>query len=497
METPGVKESILLKGEDWKKVRSEVLPQLAATLEAHFPRTWIKVGTLFNEETLPEGTSKKSFSAAFWKDEDQQIQGTFVYKGNNVHGWSVLLRHPFGNSFCLQARSGTEREAVEYSDLVNEAVRSPPSSQKPLQAQSLEITKNELKRLLSADTVAIPSPQKKPPAVTPATSVRKLRSDTIIDMLDSSQHSYRAFKQLSASDQVMAFNRLMSNSRAAANASSARIDDENDNKDNEDSNKKVDALSLISLFDMDSFSRRSFIARISQSADVRQSGHLFPRVSGGFGDLSDADKGNITSTMIDVAKMAAEALMSVHDAPLLLNSMIQKRSFTRYVMPTAVYNPEGYDEFTRNPVVKMIKAAIEKLGKSNYNRRIELMSLLEHYPDAWQQKFLGVGRMTTTDARDHASAFAAGLEAPKAARKSFTRNRRVGAIEDFFMEWIHAKENTESSPEVKRNTDGVLVNQRTNYRILNRNRGYAKYKRDAEEENQPYYSKASGTFATW
>jgi hypothetical protein len=51
------------------------------------------------------------------------------------------------------------------------------------------------------------------------------------------------------------------------------------------------------------------------------------------------------------------------------------------------------------------------------------------------------------------------------------------------------KDNSESSPEIRRNRAGVLMQQATTYRVLDRNSGYERYKADAEAEGYVSYSK--------
>jgi hypothetical protein len=48
--------------------------------------------------------------------------------------------------------------------------------------------------------------------------------------------------------------------------------------------------------------------------------------------------------------------------------------------------------------------------------------------------------------------------------------------------WMKRKNNCESSPEIRRNRAGVLMQQAITHRVLNRNSGYERYKDDAEAE---------------
>ncbi len=61
-------------------------------------------------------------------------------------------------------------------------------------------------------------------------------------------------------------------------------------------------------------------------------------------------------------------------------------------------------KWTNNPVVNLIKAALEKLGMKDQKLREQLLSLLSGYPNSWLRNHLGVGRVSITNAQDHASA---------------------------------------------------------------------------------------------
>jgi hypothetical protein len=58
------------------------------------------------------------------------------------------------------------------------------------------------------------------------------------------------------------------------------------------------------------------------------------------------------------------------------------------------------------------------------------------------------------------------------------------------MMWMKRKDNCESSPEIRRNRTGVLMQQIPTYRVLNCNSGYERFKSDAEAEGYLSYSKA-------
>ena len=259
--------SMLRKGTEWDEVRSDILPALIGILSTRFHEHSVEVGSLF-KDALPDGTTPKSFSVGFWKKEDQQIQGTFLHEDKReARGWSVLLRHKFGCKWYLQARLGTARKAVDCSSLVNKAVCFPPSKQKPTDGKRLMEAQKKIRELLAANSTTIPSPQRN--TVTPASSERMTRSESIVSDLSNSKNSYREFSKMSPTGQEMVFKRLMT--RRAV-----ECDDEDDNA------TKDDALSLLTFFDADTFSQQAFINRVLKSPAVQSSGSLFPRNKGGF-----------------------------------------------------------------------------------------------------------------------------------------------------------------------------------------------------------------------
>ena len=55
---------------------------------------------------------------------------------------------------------------------------------------------------------------------------------------------------------------------------------------------------------------------------------------------------------------------------------------------------------------------------------------------------------------------------------------------------MYCKENTKRSPCTKHNSQGELVENCINYRVLNRSSGYYKYVKDSESEGHPFYSRS-------
>jgi hypothetical protein len=142
--------------------------------------------------------------------------------------------------------------------------------------------------------------------------------------------------------------------------------------------------------------------------------------------------------------------------------------------------PNSYDEWAANPMVAAIRSALTKLGVCHQQLREQLLSLLGDYPKSWLQRHFGVGRLVVNKAIDHVNAYCPGLR-PAVATK-LSRDRRTGRKEKFLLTWMERKENSESSPEIRRDHSSRLVQQATTYRVNNRYQGYSKYCSDASAE---------------
>jgi hypothetical protein len=126
----------------------------------------------------------------------------------------------------------------------------------------------------------------------------------------------------------------------------------------------------------------------------------------------------------------------------------------------------SYDEWAANPMVAAIKSALTKLGVCHQQLREQLLSLLSDNPKSWLKKHFGVGRVVVNKAIDHATAYGPGLR-PTVATK-LSRDRRKCRKVEFLLAWTRRNENSESSPEIRRDHSGRLVQQATTYRVNNR-----------------------------
>jgi hypothetical protein len=452
-------------GIEWKRVRLELLPELTECLTSHMQSLWVPTKVLFNDRTLPLGTKERSFSGAVWTAPHQEISGTHVYVHND--GRHVLLRHRFaskwfllGKQFPAAAEDLVFRES--FKQYLNEIVRVGPSRQAEPPTGAVDIARRQLTEFMK--DLCIPEPQK-PPVVTPGSATARL-----VRQLGDQPNPLQAFLSLDQSEQQLAFKSLMARSNAPSGSSNERT---------------KNAQTLLEMFRND-FQRQKFVENMLNSEEARTKGNLLLRAKS-LESLSKNAQANVTSVMADLAINIAKILLPANDAPALLNLMTNNKRFRNFAMPDCKTTEQGFEEFKRNPVVLQIKSAIKTLGLKNQQLREQLVSLLNDYPKLWIESYLDVGRKTITSANDHAAAFGAGLTAPAGACKVIKRNCRGGPKEFYLQDWMKKKENTESSPEIKRNKNGQLLKQNISYRILNRAKGYEKYKRDADAEGFPAY----------
>jgi hypothetical protein len=241
----------------------------------------------------------------------------------------------------------------------------------------------------------------------------------------------------------------------------------------------------------DDLTRTSFVDRLLKSDEVKNTLEIFPRKAV-FGQLSSSNQDNAVTLISEIAIKIAKLLLpkdAEEGASALLRRMTENPKFRCFALPDFdETKPNSYDEWTKNPVVAAIKSALTKLGFCDQQLREQLLSLLIDYPKDWLKRQLGVGRVVLNKAIDHATAFGPGMRPTFATKLS--RDRRTGRKEEVLLTWMERKENSESSPEIRRDHSGRLVQQATTYRVNNRYQGYSKYCNDASVEDYPAYSRA-------
>jgi hypothetical protein len=168
--------------------------------------------------------------------------------------------------------------------------------------------------------------------------------------------------------------------------------------------------------------------------------------------------------------------------------MTENPRFRKFALPDLDDSQESYAKWTANPVVSAIKSALTTLGRRDQGLREQLLSLVSGYPKSWLQNHLGVGRVLVNNAIDLASSVGPGMH--PAVVKKLERDRRTRKKEEFLLKWMERKENSESSPEIRRDHSGQLMQQTTTYRVINQYNGYKKYCSDSTKDGFPHYSRA-------
>jgi len=402
----------------------------------------------------------------------------------------ILLRHRFRNTWFLQVRvvaPPLEREPSGWLLIANSAAAIQPSSQKPINQTDLGYARANLKALFvdgddDGDRMNVPSPQRSlvNPPFRPAYG--QSRSASLLSSLHQTKFSFRGFETMHRLQQMSVFDKLL---KYHCDTSQTKYDDASRGKT---------ALDMLSFFQSDiqnPFDCQATVDKIMSKEKRVKDGTLFA-ASRSIDDMGKSNMALVTSLMRDLCYRVAESLLShKSDAPKLVQAMVNNPKFIRRTMPDVAPACNGYDEFITNDIVLKIKQAVSTLGSrghQDYKERL-ISILVETYPREWIQKFIGVGRTTTLRAKKRVLEYGPGAPTPQVA---ITRpGRRVGSTEDFFMDWIRRKENTESSPCISRDSaSGKLVKMSKNYRIRNRSFGYKKYEHDAEEEGAKAYSRS-------
>lgn len=97
---------------------------------------------------------------------------------------------------------------------------------------------------------------------------------------------------------------------------------------------------------------------------------------------------------------------------------------------------------------------VESLGKMNYDKKVQLLSLLVRDPKQWVMKLIDgvVGSASLQDAKLAAKLVDAGVKF--VVCDDTHCNHHFGPKEDFLIDWFKHKDNTFHSPEVNKTKAG-------------------------------------------
>jgi hypothetical protein len=196
---------------------------------------------------------------------------------------------------------------------------------------------------------------------------------------------------------------------------------------------------LLEMF-KDDILRQALVERLLNSAEVQDSGQLYPRAFQ-FNLLSEFSQSNMVHVMPAIAIGATKKLLpkdAEQGASAQLKRMTEEATFERYALPNLVdgnKSEESYLQFTKTPVVQAIKTSMGTLGTQDQKLRLKLASLLAMYPHDWITQYIDkLGRATMRNAKDHAKALGPGLR-PE-FETPVERNRRYGPKEKFLSLWL-------------------------------------------------------------
>ena len=108
----------------WLRARRTILPALTDLLHTHLDSLWIDSPELFNNDTLPDTISLRSFGKGIWSNPDHHYQGTEVFCASPDERYH-LLRHKFGTKWC-GLWGCFIRRTLSIQNLVREAMRHRP-----------------------------------------------------------------------------------------------------------------------------------------------------------------------------------------------------------------------------------------------------------------------------------------------------------------------------------------------------------------------------------
>jgi hypothetical protein len=152
--------------EAWVGAQKKILSTLVDLLHGHLDSIWINSSELFNKDTLPDAITLIGLSKGVWNNLDHRYQGTEVYYASAVNDRYILLRHKFGNKWCLWGCF--KRRDVSIESLVRDAM-SHLRGQGAVADSQLEKVTAPLISVLDKALTEVVRLQRPPPVVTPGT----------------------------------------------------------------------------------------------------------------------------------------------------------------------------------------------------------------------------------------------------------------------------------------------------------------------------------------
>ena len=250
------------------------------------------------------------------------------------------------------------------------------------------------------------------------------------------------------------------------------------------------AHDVLSMFDSDWICNRHFLEKLRGSKGYEDS--VSPRVN--FSELNDRSKKDVSNLLGAIAMRVIEILLPQADGDgygEILDAVMKSKPFRLHAMPDVTCDSRGYEEWRKSPMVVAIKSTFDKLGRYGKQTRVQLLPIfIGYYPIYWPKDAFDVGDSLIRQAKSHALDDERG---PGNSDKYFlkdTRNKRVGAKETCFQDWLHDPTNVKTSPEISKDGSGNYIEKEVRYKALRTGPAYERYRVNLEKEKRPFYSRA-------
>lgn len=394
----------------WDDARPRILSAIAQALAR---RTGVQEEWVDVRKLLPIDRLALRSWGPLWKERKEiGCSGTHRFDVEGYH----LLRHSFGNSFCLWCCSGNASDNLV--EVEKAAMRKRPKDDLR-NIPSIENTiKSDLEKLIAAkDNVSLVA-RKRPTMVSPeldcTTGARATRSDTATAQLKESATQLDAishFGSLSTPEKQSTLWNLIESAKQAdaLQAALCKIQTE------------PTAQDMLLLF-RNEFQNMTYAQRLLKSEEVAAKGSVAPRKSG-FQDLSVRSKREVGSVMTAIALRVAQVLLPQDSAQghgQLLSAIQTNPLFQRHVMPDV--GEDDYKKWAKHPAVSRIKTKVDSLGMSDYDQKVRIVALLSDYPTEWIKRLMPtVGDKAVKDSKESVALVDAGLPVDTTVIK---RNRR-------------------------------------------------------------------------
>jgi len=412
----------------------------------------------------------RSVSQSVWKG-GEGIRSTGTNHHSRRKANHRLLRHRYGNKWIILGRQSRRNEKPARTEEIKLKRKTP--FQEPIGTSTLKGF-NETKKLLEQDVRA----------VLRAINAAKSATDPAADEETTSAPAASASATAEATPtrrtrqraQVASSAKKLLQADTAANVKEAYDKVPRDLKPDvlfevttmaNKAQEYLDKLSrmtnnstahyVLSMFDLDWICNRHFLEKLLRSKGYEDS--ISPRV--GFSEMNDRSKKDVSNLLGSIALRVIEILLPQSGGDgygEILDAVMKSKTFCLHAIPDVARNSCGYEEWRKIPMVKAIKYTFDKLGRSDKKTRVQLLSIfVGYYPTYWLKDAFNVGDVIVGQAKVHPSDVDRGPGNRDPYFLKDTSNKRVGAKETCFQEWLHDPTNVKNSPEIIKDGSGNYI----------------------------------------